>query len=51
MTTRLIMAGGKTRPQARMSVLGMEKIRAMLIAERGDTGLGRQSSLHLVVAH
>jgi phage antirepressor YoqD-like protein len=50
MTTRLVTDHEqRTKPQARITVLGMEKLREMLIAERGDTG-PQQTSMQLVVA-
>lgn len=50
MTTRLVRDhDGRTKPQARVTVLGMERLRAMLIAERGDAGHREQTALQLVV--
>lgn len=51
MTTRLVSdREQRTKPQARITVLGMEKLRSMLVAERGDAGQQSQTSLQLVVA-
>lgn len=51
LTTRLVTDHeGKVKPQVRVTVEGMEKLRTMLIADRGDPGMQAQTSLQLVVA-